>query len=138
MGLQDRDYMRRGNGEPPLKFPDLTPRSWWKRIKWKAAAAIAGTVLALGSAAIWLIRDVSSFASSDGPREGSLIVNINTATQEQLESLPQIGAARASLIIANRPYQSIDDLKRLNAIPDGVIDDLRPLLRVDGETQEGE
>jgi hypothetical protein len=136
MGLLDRDYMRR-NGEPPLKFPYLTPRPWWKRVKWHAAAAIAGTVLALGSAAIWLIRDVRSFASSNGPQEGSLIVNINTATLEQLETLPQIGAARASLIIANRPYQSIDELKRLNAIPDGVIDDLRPLLRVEGETREG-
>lgn len=31
--------------------------------------------------------------------------------------------------------QSADDLKNIRGIPDGVIDDLKPLLRVSGATE---
>jgi len=63
-------------------------------------------------------------------------VNINTATIEQLETLPGIGPARARLIIEHRTYSSVDDLKRIKSIPVNVIEELRPLVLVNGETQE--
>jgi competence protein ComEA len=62
-------------------------------------------------------------------------VNINTATLEQLETLPNIGPARARLIVEHRPYSSVDDLKRIKSIPGNVIEDLRPLVLVNGETE---
>lgn len=37
-------------------------------------------------------------------------VNINTATQAELEALPGIGSVTASKIISDRPYQKIEDL----------------------------
>jgi hypothetical protein len=39
-----------------------------------------------------------------GPAKDSLIVNINTASAKELESLPNIGSSRAEQIIAHRPY----------------------------------
>ena len=138
MGLGDRDYMRRGSSSGKLEFPDLTPRPWYRRIKWMSVLPVATAVLALGSAALWFYRDARSVVGprlQSGPAEGSLIVNINTATIAQLESLPQIGPARAQLIVRHRPFQSVDDLKRIKTIPDAVIDDLKPLLSVTDETR---
>ena len=39
------------------------------------------------------------------PAKSSLIVNLNTASAEELESVPGIGGSRADRIIAHRPYQ---------------------------------
>lgn len=43
-------------------------------------------------------------------RGSSKTVNLNTASQAELESLPGIGPVTASKIISNRPYKSSDDL----------------------------
>lgn len=43
-------------------------------------------------------------------------VNINTASQAELEKLPGIGPKRAEAIIAARPYQKPDDLLRVPGI----------------------
>lgn len=48
-------------------------------------------------------------------------ININKASSEELELLPLIGPALAEKIIAERPYQSIDDLKKINGIGDGIV-----------------
>ncbi len=39
-------------------------------------------------------------------------VDINNATQAELEALPGVGAATAKKIIAGRPYKSVDELSR--------------------------
>lgn len=53
---------------------------------------------------------------------GSSSVNVNTASQSELEALWGIGAARANEIIANRPYASQDELKAKANIPQNVLD----------------
>jgi hypothetical protein len=76
---------RRGGSGGPPRFPDLSPRPWYRRISWTTALPIAASALALGSAAIWFYKDarsvISSHTSTDSS-EGTLIVNINTATLE--------------------------------------------------------
>lgn len=133
MGLQDRDYVRRA---PPLRFPDLVPRPWWRRIKWTVVLPLAASIIAVLSAAVWLARDALPLFGSSRQAEALRLVDINTATLEQLETLPGIGAARARLIIGHRPYRTVDDLKRINGLPDAVVDDLRPLVIVSDETSD--
>src|SRR5437868_6457297 len=58
-------------------------------------------------------------------------VDLNTATQAQLEALPGIGPATAKKIIAGRPYASIDDLKRAG-VPARTIESLRGSMTVSG------
>jgi competence protein ComEA len=43
-------------------------------------------------------------------------ININTATQEQLEGLLGIGPVRAQAIIAGRPYAAIEDIMKVKGI----------------------
>jgi hypothetical protein len=68
------------------------------------------------------------------PAEGSLRVNINTATRTQIETLPGIGPALAERIIAGRPYASVDDLARVRGIGAQQVRELRPKLTVSVET----
>ena len=58
------------------------------------------------------------------------LVNINTATVAELETLPGIGASRAQAIVDNRPYQTVDDLNRVPGIGDATMNQLRPLVAV--------
>jgi DNA uptake protein ComE-like DNA-binding protein len=45
------------------------------------------------------------------------LVNLNTAPADELDKLPQIGAARAAAIIAKRPYRDWDDFVAKGVIP---------------------
>ncbi len=61
-------------------------------------------------------------------------VNINTATEAQLDTLPGIGPAKAKSIVAyreaNGAFASIEDLIRVNGIGEKTMADLRPLITV--------
>jgi DNA uptake protein ComE-like DNA-binding protein len=45
------------------------------------------------------------------------LINLNTASREELDGLPQIGAARAEAIIAKRPYRDWNDFVAKNVVP---------------------
>lgn len=66
---------------------------------------------------------------------GSLVVNINDSTPEQLETVPGIGPSLAALIIAGRPYQRVDDLLRISGIGERTLQSMRPFVKTDGETR---
>ena len=137
MSLGDRDYM----GRPPYE-PPVPRRPWWQKITLKSLVAIVVGVVGVVAATTYFVSDVSylsrvlHISSWFGPREGSLIVNINTATTDQLETLPGIGPALANLIVADRPFATVDELERVNGIGPKMLKSLRPLLTVDGETKK--
>ncbi len=64
-------------------------------------------------------------------------VNINTASQAELESLQGIGAVKANAIIEHREkngsFVAIDDLKKVNGIGSGTIEQLRDLVTVESD-----
>jgi competence protein ComEA len=99
---------------------------------------IVGSVIALISSAIWLVRDFSNVADDFVHSSGSLIVNINTGTQKELETVPNIGPARAAQIIAGRPYESVDDLVRIVGIGEESLEGLKPFVTTEGETRKRE
>ena len=53
------------------------------------------------------------------------LVDINHASQKDLEALPGIGEARAKAIIKGRPYKGKDDLVQKKVIPENVYNDIK-------------
>jgi competence protein ComEA len=61
-------------------------------------------------------------------------VNLNTASESELESLPGVGSKVAKDIMAARPYKSVDDLKNVKGMGDKKFGKIAPLVSVDGST----
>jgi competence ComEA-like helix-hairpin-helix protein len=59
------------------------------------------------------------------------VVNVNTATQAELESLPGVGPVIARRIIEGRPYRSVDELDRVKGIGKKRLEEIRPLIPIE-------
>ena len=61
------------------------------------------------------------------------LVDINTADQKTLESLPGVGPATAKEIVKGRPYKSVDDLANVKGIGKSKLEKIKPLVTVGGQ-----
>jgi len=65
-------------------------------------------------------------------------ININTATAEQIDMLPGIGAAKAQALIdyrtKNGNFKNIEDLQKVPGIKQKKIDKLKSYIIFEGET----
>jgi competence protein ComEA len=68
-------------------------------------------------------------ATAGPPAAKGALVDINSASQKDLESLPGVGAATAKKIIAGRPFSSVADLARVG-VPAKTIEKITPLVTV--------
>lgn len=61
-------------------------------------------------------------------------ININTATAEELDTLPGIGPAYAERIIRHReefgPFKKIEDIKKVRGIGDAAFEEIKDLITV--------
>ena len=66
------------------------------------------------------------------------VLNLNTATGSELETLPGIGPAKAERILAfrakNGPFKRVFDLRRVKGFGKKTVDRLTPLLTVSEKT----
>jgi len=108
--------------DPPLADEEVDMLG---SIREKARIAVAALAVLLAA----------SLTASAAPQK----VDVNTATQRELEALPGIGPATAAKIIAGRPYSSINDLARAG-VSELEIEKLKPVAkagRVKGEEKSG-
>ncbi len=74
----------------------------------------------------------SSYQSASG--QATQLVNINTATEEQLDELPGVGPSTAQKIIAYREanggFSSIEEIKEVSGIGDSRYEQIKDLITV--------
>ena len=70
--------------------------------------------------------------AEDITKGAATVVDLNTADEKTLETLPGVGKATAQAIIAGRPYKSVDELKRVKGMSDKKIDAIKNMVTVGG------
>lgn len=85
--------------------------------------------------AIAIVATVPAIAAE---QEAKPVININTASVEQLMLLPRVGEKTAGEIVAwrekNGDFKKPTDILQVKGIGDASFELLSPYLRVDGET----
>ncbi|HVN39735.1 MAG TPA: helix-hairpin-helix domain-containing protein [Myxococcota bacterium] len=96
---------------------------------------------ARAGALAWLIAlAIGTTALSALAAESQLtgVVNLNTATQEELQLLPGIGESRAKAVIEARKrkggFQKVEDLLEVKGIGEAGLQKLRPHVTLEGKT----
>jgi competence protein ComEA len=96
----------------------------------KGQPAVLGSSVSPGSAA------PGPPASPSRPAKAApaAVINLNTATVQQLDTLPGVGPVTAAAIVAwrdaNGKFTSVDQLGEVDGIGPGRLEKLRPLVRV--------
>lgn len=79
-------------------------------------------------------RKSNSSSSASTKKDANLKVNINTASQSELETLPGIGSATALKIVTyrneNGKFQTIDDIKNVKGIGNSKFEKIKDLICV--------
>jgi competence protein ComEA len=101
-------------------------------VRGRSRALLSALALGVALAATSLPAPALAAAKLSG------VVNVNTATAEQLSMLPGIGDARAREIVAARQKQGgfkrVEDLLAIKGIGEASLAKLRPYLSLSGET----
>ena len=103
---------------------------------------LAAALMMLGGTAVASAQDPATPPKADSAKQGAVksdsgmkqagqvaSVNVNTATQAQLEAIPAL-KPYADKIIAGRPYKSVDQLADKNIVPKDVLGATKSQLTV--------
>jgi len=69
-------------------------------------------------------------AGAESKRETGSRVNLNTATQKELQKIPGIGPRKAKAIIKGRPYKSPEDIMKVRGIKKKTYKKIKDMITV--------
>ena len=99
-----------------------------------AALSVSTTGISGGQTSQKTQRSNPAIATSSKPTAPNAKVDLNTASEKDLDSLPGVGPTTAKKIIASRPYSSVGDLSK-TGISASTIKKIVPLVMVSGGAQ---
>ena len=77
------------------------------------------------------LKELQSQAKKPDIQRG--LLDLNTTTEKELQSIKEIGPVLAARIIAGRPYKSVDDLLKVKGIGQKKLEKIRPYFVVGKE-----
>ncbi|HEL1618073.1 TPA: helix-hairpin-helix domain-containing protein [Streptococcus suis] len=84
---------------------------------------------------ISVVTSTTASSAMSQEEKNTSLVNLNTATEADLQTISGIGAKRAADIIAYREanggFKSVDDLNNVSGIGDKTMESIRPYVTVD-------
>ena len=101
-----------------------TSTAWVKNFCLFSFALLISAALILGAG----VNQANAAKKADTQKSIG-IVDINNATQKELEDIKGVGPATAKKIIAGRPYKSVDELSKAG-LSAKAVDSMKPFVKV--------
>jgi len=79
----------------------------------------------------WLLVSILMLIA---PKFALALVNINTASVEELDTIPGVGTSTAQKIIEARPFATTEDIMRVSGIGPATYEKLKDYITVSGQT----
>ncbi len=95
-----------------LKKAGVSAKSIQKIEPLASAGAASSRISEPAGAAPTTSRSHSANADATGKKASTAKVDLNTASEAELQTLPGVGKSTAKKIMSNRPYASVSDLKK--------------------------
>ena len=96
---------------------------------------VSAGLLAVDGRASSIIGEIKKALEPEPYEKGDLIVNVNTGTTEELETIPCIGEKLAREIIRGRTYEKVEELLKVPGIGDFTYKCMLPNVKVEGPTE---